>query len=357
MRQAIHEHIRNITKHLPKVLGAILLLALFGYIAIPLILRVDWSDWTGFNAYTTPQVGENQAYQREKTFWDWMQLLIVPGILLWAATQFNNRNTRTQLEVTVENQREAALQHYIDSMSTLLLHEGLRTLGVDDEIRSVARARTLAVLRVLDGKRKGIVVEFLSNARLLLQENVISLSGVDLRGIELKETRQAINVSEADLSDADFTHARLSGLFAFDAILTRLKANKAVLHGAQLTSATLDDAQLEGTNLQHTDLSHAKLNRANLRGADLYAAQVNHADLSGADLRDVQLFGNPTSRYGSEAANFSYVILRGADLRGTNLNDVDLTGAVLTGAKVSMEQLKQARSLKGAILPDGTTHD
>jgi uncharacterized protein YjbI with pentapeptide repeats len=40
-----------------------------------------------------------------------------------------------------------------------------------------------------------------------------------------------------------------------------------------------------------------------------------------------------------------------------NLLDVNLDGANLKGAFVSDEQLWHARSLRGAIMPDGTKHD
>jgi len=46
-----------------------------------------------------------------------------------------------------------------------------------------------------------------------------------------------------------------------------------------------------------------------------------------------------------------------ADLPGVNLNQADLERANLAGAKVTGEQLAQARSLRGATLPDGTKHE
>jgi uncharacterized protein YjbI with pentapeptide repeats len=64
--------------------------------------------------------------------------------------------------------------------------------------------------------------------------------------------------------------------------------------------------------------------------------------LSGADLRRVVLI---------EAH------LGVADLSDADLRDADLRGANLEGAEVTDEQLAQAASLKGAIMPDGTKHD
>ena len=90
-----------------------------------------------------------------------------------------------------------------------------------------------------------------------------------------------------------------------------------------------------GINLSKTILGGADLREADLRGADLSRADLRGAYLGGADLRGAFLFG-------------------GADLRRT-----DLTGADLRGAQgITNEVLEsQARSLKEAIMPDGSKHD
>jgi Pentapeptide repeats (8 copies)/Transposase domain (DUF772) len=65
-------------------------------------------------------------------------------------------------------------------------------------------------------------------------------------------------------------------------------------------------------------------------------------------------------------ADFSGTNLRGADLRGAdlsnaNLRNADLQGANLDGlnfmaAQVTLDQLLEAKSLKGTTMPDGSTH-
>ena len=60
-----------------------------------------------------------------------------------------------------DNQRETALQTYIDKMSELLLEKHLRTSQPEEEVRKIARVRTLTVLRGLDANRKGSVLQFL----------------------------------------------------------------------------------------------------------------------------------------------------------------------------------------------------
>ena len=98
--------------------------------------------------------------------WDWLQLLIIPSVLAAAALLFNAQSTQTQLEITTDNRREAALQAYIDKMSELLLDGKLRTSALRSEIRSVARIRTRSTLRQLDSTRKGQVLQFLQESQI-----------------------------------------------------------------------------------------------------------------------------------------------------------------------------------------------
>jgi uncharacterized protein YjbI with pentapeptide repeats len=48
--------------------------------------------------------------------------------------------------------------------------------------------------------------------------------------------------------------------------------------------------------------------------------------------------------------------LYGASLNVVNLSSTNLSGANLSGAEVNPEELKKAKSLQGATMPDGTKH-
>ena len=151
---------------------------------------------------------------RGKTLWDWLQLLIIPVVLAvggylfnYTTTRAEQRNTqvRDQNEQSIasDNQREAALQAYIDNMSELLLHEKLRESGEDDEVRKIARVRTLTVLPRLDANRKGSVLQFLHESSLIHKDKKI----IDLRDANLFEA----NLNRADLSGANLRGANLRG--------------------------------------------------------------------------------------------------------------------------------------------------
>jgi hypothetical protein len=128
--------------------------------------------WTGFGP--PPVDAQGQELPHAKTLWDWLGLLLVPLVLAVGgyfltrsenryALQLQERRDEEARKLEAERAQDAALQAYLDQMTQLLLHEKLplRTSQPDDEVRSVARARTLTALGVLDGLRKRTVLQFL----------------------------------------------------------------------------------------------------------------------------------------------------------------------------------------------------
>jgi uncharacterized protein YjbI with pentapeptide repeats len=213
------------------------------------------------------------------------------------------REKENDREIAEDRAREEALQRYLDRMSELVLDENLRESKRHDAVRATARARTITVLRDLDGNRKGQVVRFLHEAGLIrklgerqAKEAIIDLKDADLRGANLRSA----NLSRADLSYAD-------------------------LRGANLGNAKLDGTDLSTANLSDAYLMFANLSNANLSGADLIGAFLSRANLSHADL--------------------FITTLRRATLSHANLGDAK---------NLTTVQLARAESLVGATLPDGT---
>ena len=116
------------------------------------------------------------------------------------------------------------------------------------------------------------------------------------------------------------------------------------LRGAALYNANLEGAYLWEAYLQGAHLGAANLRRAVVMDANLRGVILQHADLQGSTLRESDL----------DRANLVGANLQGAILEGASLKRADLSEANLRGADVTTEQLAQAESLKGAILPDGT---
>lgn len=89
---------------------------------------------------------------------------------------------------------------------------------------------------------------------------------------------------------------------------------------------------------------NANFNLVVLEGANLSQAQLWGANLSESYLRETNLERSDLHRANLSEANLELANLGGADLREANLSGVK---------KWTVEQLEQAKTLEGAIMPDG----
>lgn len=279
-----------------------------------------------------------------KTFWDWLQLLAalaIPLALGLVTYNFNAQQAtlaQTQQikdkQAAQDQQQEAALQSYLDRMSELLTgnNAGAPTLGTakkGDQLSQIARARTLTVLRSLDGRRKGIVLQFLYDAKLIGYTSPSGTPGpsktiVDLHGADLTGTSpgEGASLGGIDLSGTDLSNANLNG---------------ASLSGAHLNNATMSEVLLaRGANLSGADLNGANLSGANLSDANLTGviliggANLNDAILTGANLTDCNLLGAVLQRANLSGVEFWHANLLQADLGEANLNGADLSRAQIS---------------------------
>jgi uncharacterized protein YjbI with pentapeptide repeats len=288
------------------------------------------SSWKKFLPYSTLVVGglllfileetirrKNTGFET-KTLWDWMDLLIIPLFLAGGAFFLDRSEKAHEREIETDRQQEAALQAYLDRMADLLLENELLTTK-NEEVKNVARTRTLTVLRGLDGIRKGIVISFLKEAGLINGNTFIDLKGADLTKLELRRSDlKAVNLRGVNLGGASLSQVDLSGTNLSEAYLGEASLDLCNLSGANLSKAVLTDASLFSADLTCADL----------RGAGLYHASLWGADLSGADLTG------------------AYIDLTEQPSRRT-----------LTGYTFYLTPLQMAKSIKGITMPDGTKHD
>lgn len=258
-------------------------------------------SWSGFAEASQSDAGTEPA----KNLWDWLQLLAIPvfmgvgawwlGSSLWATGQSvvaQRRETERELESVREHR--AALEAYFDSMTELMLNGHLRSVGNRDTlVRTVAQARTLALLRSVGGKQKGEALQFLYDSGLIGGSRIVELKHADLKGAQL---------------------------------------GRAYLNRATVWQANMENANLAGSDLNSADLWLCNLRQACLLGASLRGTHLGEVDLTGADMR-------------------------GADLTGARMGNAILDGADLTNARVTAQQLSRAKSLVGLRLPNGVVYD
>lgn len=351
-------------------------LAVTAVAVIAILVSIAYSlPWTGFGEL--PKLPE--GVQRARTLWDWLQLVGIPSVVAVVALWFNQRREKLERELAKDRSQEESLQKYIDRMTELLLEKGLHTSEPEAEVRKIARARTLTVLRELNGERKAILLRFLHESGLITKEkSVVYLSGADLSGAKLSRAYlhdidlSNTNLREADLTKANLGNANLNGADLRGANLTETYLDLADLRKADLTMADLEATILFEADLEGANLTRARLHKAVLQGASLPKAKLNYASLVNANLGGtypddpIRRLAWPTGADLTEGdlsdadlseANLQGVQLCRAILKRTNLRKVNLSGADLREAQITAEQLAQAASLERAILPDGNKHE
>jgi hypothetical protein len=148
---------------------------------------------------------------RGKTAWDWMSLLIVPLFIVVATVvatavlnyfenqrenqraealrqadieradaqvEAESRRLQAQQQIEDDRVRESVLQSYMQDMTRLLLDKGLARSEADQPVRSIARSSTLTAVRQLDGDRKGILLQFLHESKLIEAADPVREAGL-----------------------------------------------------------------------------------------------------------------------------------------------------------------------------------
>jgi Pentapeptide repeats (8 copies) len=253
--------------------------------------RFKWFKWTGFSGMTLR---------------DWIGALATPVTiliaiagLLWGVYTFNTQQANDHLK-SIDEQQQTTLETYLDRMSDLLFTNKLGESKLGDEVRQVARARTITALQNLNPARKGILLQFLYESRLISRPHTTS-----------DKVNPILSMSDANLSGADLRNAKL-----FDTDLSGADLSGADLSGADLTGINLEISNLSGAHLENAQLS-SNLDFANLIGSNLKGAYLENANLDGADLHCASLSG----------AHLENAHLSGADLMGTDLSGADLQNA------------------------------
>lgn len=153
--------------------------------------------------------------------------------------------------------------------------------------------------------------------------------------------------------------------------LDRQNFSKADLSGANLPQSTLIGANFENANLtlaifRDADLSEANFSKANLRQAAFYGAKLIGTNLSSANLSNAKLVYAKLNKASLNDTNLTNADLKFAEFQQGDLRNANLTGADLSNADLSYTNLLKAKlngakldgvNFKGAIMPDGSTHD
>jgi uncharacterized protein YjbI with pentapeptide repeats len=264
-------------------------------------------------------------------------------------------------KIAINQYRNKVFLNYMKEMG-VLLKESKSLLTNNPLTHTIARFKTLTVLRQLDGLRQQHVIRFLHEARQLtntnesnaldistaelidihydtsswfLRRGKISLGGVFLQNSTFREimlhnvnfsnaTLHNVNFSTAHLDNVTFSPASLSNVNFSNARLEDVSFLDATLRYANFSNATLLYANFANATLRDSNFANATLLDANFANAILLDVNFANATFLDANFLDAN-FENPTLLY----ANFANARLSNVNFSSTRLNTIDFSSAFL----------------------------
>jgi hypothetical protein len=235
---------------------------------------------------------------QKKSFWDWLQLLIVPLMLAFAAfylsyasetrdKEIAEKRKEQELLIAEERKQQELLKDYFYKMQTLILAEkrlpksnnkptGSPSLDqnqpkLSPESQAIAKALTFAVLDELDGKRKGKVISYLADSKLIIEDPTLkSKSEINLEHANLKDiVLQGVVMPFVKINNADMTNARLDNVDLSNSDLADSDLSEATLKNVKLIEAKVYRVNFTKTNLTGVNFSNTDLNNSNFYNATL----------------------------------------------------------------------------------------
>ena len=237
---------------------------------IPLILQKLW-QWSGV---------------KDKTLWDYLQLMVVPLLLIFVTTGISQYQKSID-DARAEQEKQAAaikakqdtLNSYIDAMTDLMKSGLGKQSDEGSRLEPIATSRTILTLRELDESRNMIVIGFLKESKLIRRDPANEITQEDYKQQQAEYKQCLINKAKncsrpSPPSPISLEESNLSNVNFHQVDLNTINLKKASLRSANLTQAILIETDLEGADLRGADLTGANLTGANLKNAHLPAKEL-----------------------------------------------------------------------------------
>ena len=317
---------------------------------------------------------------KDKTLWDYLQLLIVPLLLLTVTEGMNQyqknadelRNIQEQKAnlQRMEQEKKAAeskakqdtLNSYISAM-TDLMKNGLGEAGQSERLEPIATSRTILTLRDLDGPRNMIVLGFLKESNLIRRDPALMKDLEKSYQESLEEYRKcqdgkkkvcqppallpSLDLGGTDLSKVDFKEVDLN----------TLNLKKANLRDADLTKAVLIDTNLTGANLTGAHLPSEEL----LKGVRYCNTKMPNGTTKNDDCSFIPKAGSQYkvvtgNMSGTSSDGWTMTAYRDPVIQDENTSvevphgtTVTLTGEYLLGKKQTWVKIKDEGTIGGWV--------
>ncbi|CAF3800976.1 unnamed protein product [Rotaria socialis] len=169
----------------------------------------------------------------------------------------------------------------------------------------------------------------------------------DVNKDKLHDEYENINFTETSLIGATFDHLSLRGTLFIGTNLSRIRIINCVFSrdSVQYAAATFEKSTLINATIENSSFDYVHFIDSNLSGAKIFMSNFTHASMKNIDLTGATL----------EMCNFSSTNLAGCIMTNANIHLSYFVDSDLTGCQgITDVQLAQAKSIAGAILPNGS---
>jgi uncharacterized protein YjbI with pentapeptide repeats len=203
-----------------------------------------------------------------------------------------SQQLRDQAWTLAQNAQEAQRNDRIDEYRNQVLIDYIKEIGdllekkngsltSDPLTHTIARAKTLNILRQLDGSRQIHVIRFLCEAGQLTNTNkstALDISTAELIDIDFRKTGRLLytgKISFAGVSLGDSTFSEMD--------LLNVNFSSARFFNVDFSSALLDNVNFSSAWLDHVNFSSARLLNVNFSSASLFNVNFSSARFGNID--------------------------------------------------------------------------
>lgn len=203
-------------------------------------------DWTGFSGV----IDAGGILKPPKLLWDWLDLLLVPIFLSFSVYFLEDSRRKSEFARELENQRQTIIDNFFEQAIVILTTEAVDPTCLNEMKQKLLRTLVLSAVRQLDGKRKGLVLQFLYETSLILkraeEDPIVDLNGADLSNAVLAGG----NLAECDLRGVNFENANF----------TNSNLLNADIRGSKFTNSDMTGVNLTGAQTHQCDFNGVKFN-------------------------------------------------------------------------------------------------
>ena len=243
-------------------------------------------------------------------------------------------NTQAQNQAAIGRYQDEVLVAYIKEIGDLL-KENNGSLTSDRLTATLARVKTLNVLRQVDGSRQIHIIRFLHEARQL----------------STNDTIHPLDISTVELTNIDFHHSTWSGVIEHMSLMGIYLRNctfetARLIDRVNFTAARFDNVNFSSTILDRVIFSFARIRFSNLLFTRFYDLEMGSAMIS-----DTNFFSTNFTRASFRSTwfknvNFSSAWIFQVNFTSAWFSNVDFSSAVLHSVNFSSSEFgKTIRSM------------